>query len=246
MSGPRLYTDLATWWPLFSAPGDYAEEGAWIIDALDQALGRRPASILELGSGGGNTASHLSRHARMTLVDLNEEMLGVSRRLNPNAEHCRGDMRDVRLEKTFEAVLIHDAIMYMTTGPDLEAALTTARAHLSSDGAAIVVPDHIAETFEESFESGGHDANDGSSRGVRYLEWTHAPDAGTTTFDVDYAILLREADGSVEVHHDRHTHGLFARAAWLEAFARARFAPPIIRVDPWMREVFLARTAIAP
>jgi SAM-dependent methyltransferase len=241
MTDTKLYTGLAKWWPLFSAPDDYAEEAAWIIEAFALALGRRPATILELGSGGGNTASHLSCHARMTLVDVNGEMLEVSKRLNPDAGHFRGDMRDVRLGSTFESVLIHDAIMYMTTLRDLEAALTTARAHLRDDGVLMVVPDHVAETIESGTDSGGHDATDGSGRGVRYLAWTHAPASGATTFNVDYAILVRDADGSVRCHHDRHVEGVFPRAAWCDAFARAGFAAPQIRVDPWQREVFLAR-----
>jgi SAM-dependent methyltransferase len=241
MSDPKLYTGLAKWWPLFSSPEDYAEEAAWIIDAFAQTLGRLPNDILELGSGGGNTASHLAKYARMTLVDVNEEMLAVSRLLNPGAEHFCGDMRDVRLGTTFEAVLIHDAIMYMTTKRDLVAALATARAHLREDGVLIVMPDHVAETIEGGTESGGHDATDGSGRGVRYLQWTHALNPGATTFDVDYAILVRDTDGSVEVHHDRHTEGVFPRTTWLDAHVRAEFDVPQIRTDPWGREVFLAR-----
>ncbi|HKV54895.1 MAG TPA: class I SAM-dependent methyltransferase [Candidatus Binataceae bacterium] len=237
----KLYTDLAAWWPLFSAPEDYAEEAAWILDAFKESLGRIPATVLELGSGGGNTASHLRRHTKMTLVDLNEAMVEVSRRLNPDCENLAGDMRTVRLGKKFEGVLIHDAIMYMTNKRDLEAAIATARAHVATDGVAIVVPDCVAETFEASVESGGHDAADGSGRGVRYLEWTHAPSPDGVTFAVDFALLLRDSDGSVEAHHDRHINGLFPRAVWHAVFARAGFAPPTVRVDPWGREVFVAR-----
>jgi SAM-dependent methyltransferase len=243
VSDAKLYKGLAKWWPLFSAPEDYAEEATWIIDTFKEALGRKPLTILELGSGGGNTASHLSRHARMTLVDVNEEMFAVSRLLNPGADHFCGDMRDVRLGTTFDAVLIHDAIMYMTTKRDLESALATARAHLRDDGIAMVLPDHVLETLAAGTDSGGHDATDGSGRGVRYLQWTHASKPGATTFDVDYAIVVRDSDGSVEVHHDRHEEGVFPRSTWLEAFARAGFAAPQIRVDDWQREVFLARPA---
>ena len=71
-------------------------------------------------------------------------MLEVSRRLNPTADHIGGDMRSIRLGRTFEVVMIHDAIMYMTNAKDLIAALTTARAHLEADGALIVLPDHVA------------------------------------------------------------------------------------------------------
>ena len=125
MSLPRLYTDLANWWPLLSPPDeDYAAEAAVIIDMLIETLGDSPATILELGSGGGNNAFYLKQHARMTLVDLAPGMLEVSRALNPEAEHVEGDMRTVRLGRTFDAVVIHDAIMYLLTEDDLAAALS--------------------------------------------------------------------------------------------------------------------------
>lgn len=238
--------DLATWWPLFSNPDEYADEAEWILRAIDNALGRRPADILELGSGGGNTASHLRHHARMTLVDLSHQMLEVSRRLIPDARHEQGDMRTVRLGKSFDAVLIHDAVMYMTTDDDLVAALTTARTHVAQDGAVIVLPDFVTETIESRVETGGRDATDGSLRGLRYIEWTHTPTGHDTTFVRDYAILVREADGSVEVYHDQHRLGVFTRAAWREAFTQAGFAPPIVSTDPWRREVFVALPASSP
>lgn len=241
----RLYAELADWWPLFSHPERYADEAAWILRALTETLGRPPGAVLELGSGGGNNASHLSRHVRMTLVDLSTAMLDVSQRLNPGVEHAVGDMRTVRLGRTFDAVLIHDAIMYMLTEGDLLAALATAQAHLAEGGALIVLPDYVADTFAPRVETDGRDATDESGRGLRYIAWTHEPAAGATTHDVDFVILLRGAGGSVEVVHDRHQLGLFARAQWNDAFVRAGFAPPDIRRDPWQRDVFIARPAVA-
>lgn len=242
---PRLYAGLAAWWPLFSRPEEYAEEATWILDAFEETLGRKPKHILELGAGGGNLASHILRHVPMTLTDVSGRMLEVSRRLNPNAEHVEADMRSLRLGKTFEAVLIHDAIMYLTTARDLVAAFATARAHLDPGGVLMVLPDCVAETFEPRVETGGHDANDGTARGLRYMAWEHPPKAGTTTHDLDFAIMLRVADGTVEVFHDRHKIGLFPRAEWREAIISADFAPPSVRHDPWHREVLIARPAAA-
>ena len=238
---PRLYSDIAAWWPLVSHPDEYVEEAEWIIKAFRETLGRTPATMLELGSGGGNTASHLARDVRMTLVELSPAMLDISRKLNPDVEHVEGDMRSVRLNRTFETVMIHDAIMYMTTEQDLLAALVTARAHLAPSGALMVLPDYVAETFEMEVDTGGNDARDGSGRGVRFMSWSHAPVAGSTTHEVDYAILIRAADGSVELVHDRHTIGLFPRRTWQETFIRAGFAPPTSVHDSWGRDVFTAR-----
>jgi trans-aconitate methyltransferase len=63
----------------------------------------------------------------MTLVDLSEEMLVVSRRLNPECEHLLGDMRTLRLGRSFDAVFVHDAIDYMTTEADLRRAVRSPR-----------------------------------------------------------------------------------------------------------------------
>src|SRR5687768_9071191 len=122
MSAAKLYTDLAEWWPLLSAPADYAEEASFYQRQLLNACERVPRTLLELGSGGGNNASHLKARFAMTLVDPSAGMLEHSRRLNPECEHVQGDMRDVRLGREFDAVFVHDAVCYMTTEADVRAA----------------------------------------------------------------------------------------------------------------------------
>ena len=82
--GYRLYADLASWWPLISAPQEYAEEAAEAATILNSAA-IDVRDVLELGSGGGHNAVHLKRHFSLTLVDLSEDMLAVSRRLNPES-----------------------------------------------------------------------------------------------------------------------------------------------------------------
>jgi len=232
---PRLYTDLASWWPLLSPPSEYAEEAAHLLTLLEPAVGRH--MLLELGSGGGSLASHLGAHYDLTLTDLSAEMLAVNRTVNPAAEHLQGDMRALRLGRLFDRVLIHDAIMYAATEGDLLATLTTARHHCRPGGRVVVVPDYVAETFAPSTSSGGHDAPDG--RGLRYLEWTWDPDPGDTHAEVAFALVLREASGDSRVDGDRQRFGLFPRATWHALFARAGLDSSAI-MDPWDRDVFVA------
>jgi trans-aconitate methyltransferase len=67
-------------------------------------LGREASTLLELGSGGGNNASHMNRRfAELVLVDVAPGMLEVSRRLNPECAHVAGDMRTVRLGRASTA-----------------------------------------------------------------------------------------------------------------------------------------------
>lgn len=238
----RLYTDLAAWWPLISPPDEYAGEAAYFASVLDAAA-IPVREVVELGSGGGHNAVHLTPAFTMTLVDLSAEMLEVSRRLNPSCEHHLGDMRSVRLGRSFDAVFVHDAVDYLTSEDDLRRTAETAYVHCRPGGVAVFVPDVTAETFVEVTEHGGSDGPDG--RGARYLAWASDPDPTDTWTQTEYAFLLRAADGSVEVVHDTHRTGLFARAVWLRVLAGAGFEVTTVTEhtseDRTPRELFVGR-----
>lgn len=220
---PRLYADLASWFYLLTPPEDYAVEAEFYRQVLDESAEIPVRCVLELGSGGGNNASHMKAHYDLTLTDYSEEMLELSGALNPMCEHVQGDMRTLRLGREFDAVFVHDAIDYMTSEADLAAAIATAFAHCKPGGAALLAPDFVQETFEPVTEHGGTDGGDG--RGLRYLEWTWDPDPSDDTYLTDFAYLLREKDGTVRVEQDRHTCGLFPRSSWLRLIEEAGFRP---------------------
>lgn len=231
MTGPAgLYTEFAAWWPLLSPPEEYAWEAALYERVLLEACAPPAESMLELGSGGGSNAFYLKRRFRLTFSDLSAAMLAQSERLNPGCEHVRGDMRTLRLGRTFDCVFVHDAICYMTSEADLRAAIGTAVAHCRAGGAVLLVPDFVRETFVASESCGGSDGVDGE--GLRYLEWTWDPDSSDDTYLVDYACLLRGSDGNTRAVHDRHVEGLFARAVWLRLMHEAGLDARAVDVHP--------------
>jgi hypothetical protein len=232
-----MYSDLAPWWPLLSAPADYAEEADSFLSMIETPIGRR-ATLLELGSGGGNLASHLKAHFTATLSDVSPAMLDVSRRLNPDLEHLQGDMRSVRLGRVFDAVLIHDAIMYCTTRDDLAAAIMTASVHCRPGGTVIIAPDCVRESFEPETSCGGEDGPDG--RALRYLEWSFDPDPADDTTEVVYTIVLREADGSMRTVLDRHVEGIFPEQVFHDLFNAAGLESRVVH-DKWDRHVFVGK-----
>jgi SAM-dependent methyltransferase len=247
MSGPSevgLYDAFAPWFHLLTAPEDYAEEASFVLESLREHVGGPLEDLLELGSGGGNLASHLKGALRLTLTDLSPQMIELSRSINPECEHLVGDMRTLRVGRTFDAVLIHDAICYMTTEDDLRAAVLTAFAHLRPGGAALFMPDFTRETFEPGTDRGGHDgpalAHGQPGRALRYLDWVTDPDPTDATYQVDYAILTRDADGSVRVHHVQEIEGLFAHQTWLDLLTDAGFRTTSVE-DPEGRIVFIGR-----
>jgi SAM-dependent methyltransferase len=218
----RLYTELAEWWPLISPPDVYEEEAAYLADVLGSAV---PVvrEVLDLGSGGGNVAAHLKQRFVMTLVDLSEDMLAVSRRLNPECAHLQGDMRTVRLGRSFDAVLVHDAVDYVTSEANLRQVIDTAYAHCRPGGIALFVPDHIADTFRASGGRGG--GSDGAGRQASFREWTWDPDPGDDWVRAEYQFELRAADGTVQVIEEVHRLGAFGRGQWLRMLAAAGFQP---------------------
>ena len=91
--GLRLYDELAGWFHLLTAPEEYADEAAFILDLLREHVDGPLATLLELGSGGGNTASHLRAHLRLTLTDARAGHAGPepdaqSRRASTSSATC--------------------------------------------------------------------------------------------------------------------------------------------------------------
>ena len=234
--GPRLYSDLAGLFHLLTAPHEYREEAEYSIERILEAASSHVRTVLELGSGGGNNAVHMKRQFEMTLSDLSAEMLEVSRAINPEIRHIQGDMRTLRLDgPKFDAVFVHDAVGYLTTEDDLRAMAATAAHHCRPGGAVLVLPDHVRELFDPPYtEHGGHDGQDGS--GLRYLMWCTDPDSSDSTYLADFAYLLRRADGTVSVEHDRHVLGIFQESTWVTALQDAGFDVEALTC-PWERRI---------
>jgi SAM-dependent methyltransferase len=241
----RIYSDLAPWFHLLTHPSDYEREAAYYTRVIEVASDGRARTLLELGSGGGNNASHMKSHYECTLTDLSTEMLELSQSINLECEHVQGDMRTLRLGRRFDAVFVHDAVMYMTTEADLGAAIETAAAHAAPGGVVLLVPDTVRETFVADVHQGGHDGPDG--RSLRYLEWTHDADPEGTTFEVDFAVMLREPGAPTQVVDDHHIFGLFGQDVWLRLIAEAGLTT--VAVDdiehpyPGEFDVFVARAS---
>jgi SAM-dependent methyltransferase len=114
-----------------------------LLERIWQEMGSRPVqTVLDLGCGTGNHALPLAaRGYKVVGVDRSDEMIvrakakasdGAS---SERATFERGDIRDLRLGRTFDAVTMLFAVLgYQTSNSDVLAALRTVRQHLSSAG----------------------------------------------------------------------------------------------------------------
>ncbi len=195
----RLYQELADWWPLISPPEEYAEEAACLADVFSSAA-IPVREVLDLGSGGGHVAVHMKERLALTLVDLSPE---------------------IRLGRLFDAVLVHDAVDYVTSEADLRQVIDTAFVHCRPGGIAVFVPDHVAETFHTVSGRGG--SSDAAGRQASFREWTWDPDPADDWVRAEYEFVLRAADGTVRTVREAHRLGAFRRNTWLRLLADAGF-----------------------
>jgi len=220
MALPRMYTEFAHYWPLISDPADYADEAKVWRDTLRARLGPGRHEILELGVGGGHNLSHLTGEFKATAADLSPQMIEQARKLNPDVTFHVGDMRTIRLDREFRAVLIHDAISYMLTEDDLRATFATAAAHLEPGGVFITSPDWTRENFHAPAVS--HDTNTDGAITFTLIEYTRDPDPADTTAESLMWYLIEE-EGTLRVEEDRHVMGLFSEETWLRLIEEAGF-----------------------
>ena len=212
----RLYSDLAWLWPLWGSPsGDYAAYCDFVTRLVKQYARRETRSLLNIGCGGGKNVFNLKQHFAVTGLDLSPAMLDLARDLNPECRFIQGDMRTYALGELFDAILIDDAVSYMTTAADLRAVFERAYAHLAPGGVMITGPDDTKETFQQNRTRVSHADPDARPENIDvvFIENDYDPDPGDDTYEGTLMYLIRE-DGKLRIEHDLHLLGLFSLDLW--------------------------------
>ncbi len=219
----RLYDDLAWLWPIWGNPEEYADYGNHVTHVIRERAEIPVNSLLDIGCGGGKNVFNLKRSYSVTGLDLSPRMLELARQLNPECEFLQGDMRTFDLDRTFDAVLLDDAISYMATTADLRSAFAAAWRHLNPGGVMVVNPDDTKETFLQNRTV----ATPAGTRkpahvDVVFVENSFDPDPNDDHYEETMLYLIRE-HGRLRVEVDRHVLGLFALEVWRKALAEVGF-----------------------
>ena len=198
-------------------------------DVIREELGVGRHKLLELGVGGGHNLSHLTADFDCTAVDLSSDMLALSKGLNPGVEHRVGDMRNTRLERIFDAVLVHDAASYLLSEQDLAETFATAAAHLRPGGLLMVAPDWVQETFPDGWVY-NWDRQQGDIE-VNIQEVMVDPDPLDTQVESTYTYTIKK-DGETTVEVDTHITGLFPIQTWSGLMGQAGFTVEVRPLPP--------------
>jgi SAM-dependent methyltransferase len=216
----RLYGDLAWIWPIISPVEEYAQDEELLASAIREDAQIPVKTLLDIGCGGGHLDHHLKKHFQISAADISESMLALARKLNPEISHHQGDMRTMRLGRLFDAVLIYDAINYMRTPEELQAAFRTAFAHLKPGGLFLTLAEVTAESFQQN-----KTFVRAYSRGdveLIFIENYYDPDTQDTTYESTFLYLIRQR-GKLTVEMDRHLVGVFPLETWRQLLKQVGF-----------------------
>ncbi|MFN3531097.1 MAG: class I SAM-dependent DNA methyltransferase [Candidatus Brocadia sp.] len=139
----RAFDNYASYYDLLYRDKDYKAE-TYFINRLIREYMPHSKSILDLGCGTGYHAFFLAQEGYVLHgVDSSERMIMEAQRKCNNlpkelANHLSfslGDIRTLRLDKTFDVVVsLFHAINYQTKNKDLKATFSTVKEHLNPDG----------------------------------------------------------------------------------------------------------------
>ncbi|OGT98223.1 MAG: methyltransferase type 11 [Geobacteraceae bacterium GWB2_52_12] len=133
-----VFKDYARYYDLLYRDKDYAAETEY-IHQLIQSNNPGASTVLNQGCGSGRHDRCLvEKGYTVTGIDLSEEMLAAARNsagVNVALDYVQGDVRSVRLGKTFDVVIsLFHVMSYQQTNEDLTAAFASAACHLKPGG----------------------------------------------------------------------------------------------------------------
>lgn len=216
----RLYGDLSWTWPIISPPEEYVDETEEIIRFIKEYSRIPIHNVLNLGCGGGHNDFTLKKYYNVTGVDISDGMMSLARKLNPEIEYVKGDMRSIRLGKNFDAVTIFDSINYMCSVDDLRAAFTTARNHLRPGGVLITYIEEWVEKFEQNKTT--HLTRSRGDYEITLIENIYDPDPDDAWYEDNMIYLIRRS-GNLTIEHDYHRLGLFPISTFETTMREAGF-----------------------
>jgi len=217
----HLYTDLAWLWPMWGdAATEYAHYCQHVTCLIRQHAKRPAATLLDIGCGGGKNVLNLKREFQVTGLDLSPAMLAQSKELNPDCTFVEGDMRTCRLGRTFDSVLMDDAISHMSCRTDFVEAFRTAYSHLNPGGVLIATPDVTIEAFQQNKTTTTRATRNGLD--VVFVENVYDPDPTDEQYETTILYLIRD-HGRFRIDTDHWILGIFSLDTWRQVLRDTGF-----------------------
>jgi SAM-dependent methyltransferase len=129
------FFDYSKYYNLLYKDKNYSEEVDY-IDSLIKKYNPKASHLLDVGCGTGNHAKVMAvKGYDIHGIDLSEQMLKIATAIESKITFTQGDIRNFKLDKTFDVVtsLFH-VMSYQTTNADLVSSFKAVGNHLKKDG----------------------------------------------------------------------------------------------------------------
>ncbi len=240
-NSPAVFADYARYYDLLYRDKDYAAEAEYVA-GLIRKFHPAAQSILELGSGTGIHACLLAEKGfTVHGIDRSPDMFARSLSLAENRATGRdrltfttGDIRDIRLNKQFDAVIaLFHIISYQTTNNDVTAAFETARQHLNPGGVFIFDVWYGPAVLTERPAVRVKRMEDDQTKITRLAEPVLHPNENLV--DVNYHVFVRDIATQVVAElNETHTMRYFFKPEIDLIVAHAGFQ--CLHVEEWLTE----------
>jgi len=205
-----MYNELAYLEHIISKPEESSKDSEFIIAKIKE-INPDAKTMLHLGSGAGIDDYHFKKHFQITGIDLSMAMIDEARKINPEAAYILGDMRDFRLDRKFDVVVIPDSIMHITALEDVETIFARVADHLSIGGILAIVYQPNETYRDNNFIYEGTDKD----YSVTVFENNHRIDNNHYEAIITYVIRQNQ---KTDVINDRYVLGLFDTSVWNSIF----------------------------
>lgn len=150
---------------------NYDEEYSFYNNLIQE---NNATSILEIGSGTGNLAKRFSENNQNYQgLDYSDDMIAIAKERNKNSSFTKGDMRDFKLDKTFDSILITGrSTSYLITNDDVNRTFDSIHKNLNKNG--ILIFDFIdANRFIPFTKENTVITHEAEYQNVKYIRESH-------------------------------------------------------------------------
>ena len=200
-----LYKRLANYYDRIYHWKDYEKE-ADFVDHIMKKFSINGKNILDVACGTGTHAKLLKeRGYSIEGLDINEEMLEVAKRKVKGAKFLKGDMKDFKLNKKFDAVLcLFSGIAYNRNKTELQKTIHNFYSHLKGHGVLILDTHFQKENLKD-----GHSGIDIFDAGRLKIARLSNSRVRNSELKINFVYLIKEKD-KIDFDVDQHCLGVFA------------------------------------